>query len=107
MPPALARWSRHYAVASVVSLGGVLCEFYAPYPDTHPFLAQLNWLGWLAAPGLLASIFLGGSLHGGSWGDWRDYVLVPAISGVFWGTLTFVIANALRARRQRNQSHVA
>lgn len=47
----------------------------------------LDYLGVFALPGLVGTILVGAQPHGGGFGDWRDYVLVPIGSGLFWGTV--------------------
>jgi len=52
----------------------------------------------LALPGLLLSVVLGASPHGGGFGDARDFIVIPVGSGVVWGTLLFGLLLIVRGR---------
>jgi hypothetical protein len=49
-----------------------------------------------AFPGYVLTVALGVSPHGGGLGGWRDYILVPIGSGLFLGTLVYVILRLLQ-----------
>jgi len=75
-------------------------------------VATSGWLGSLPTaidhilvafvlPGTLASIFFGGSVHGGGFGDWRDYAFIFLVSGLLWGSVLFGLARLVRLLRRR------
>ncbi len=64
-------------------------------PDTRLVAIPL-WV--LALPGLLLSVVLGASPHGGGFGDARDFVVIPVGSGLVWGTLFLALLLIVRGR---------
>jgi hypothetical protein len=78
---------------AIVSLGGLLV-LLARVDLGWPLLQILSFVALY--PGLIATILLGASPHGGSFGDWRDFLIIPPVSGLFWGTALWALALLLR-----------
>ena len=57
-----------------------------------------------AFPGLLLTIVFGATPHGGSFGDARDWILIPLGCALFWGSLLFGLALALARWRRKAMS---
>jgi hypothetical protein len=92
----LRRWLTSVAWGAATGLCALLLLTYS----FEPFGASVvPWLlNLLALPGLLFSILLGASPHGGGFGDARDWFVTPLGCGLVWGTMLFGLRSVLARR---------
>ena len=93
----LRRWLTSVAWGATIGLGAYLLLTHSFEPFGSPIVPWLSNL--IALPGVVLSIVLGASPHGGGFGDARDFLVIPLGCGLVWGTMLFGLWLALTRGR--------